>query len=100
MAQLDEQKLTQFLDDERWDEAGNLITAYLDSIALTQEEKGNAYLQFAATYLGVMNTLNAEYERNLDAAIKGLKIVEKKEKEIGERIDLARVRGDIKKMAE
>lgn len=99
MVKLDEKKLTQLLDAEQWDEAGNLITAYLDSIELTPEEKGGAYLQFAATYLGVMNTLNEEYQKNLDQAIEGLKALEKTEKEINNRIDLGRVKSEIKRMS-
>lgn len=99
MGHLNQQQLAQLLEAEQWDEAGNLITRYLDQLSLTKEDKSKAYLQFAATYLGVMNALNDAYERNLEEALSGLKALEKKEKEINEKIDLARVRGDIKKMS-
>jgi hypothetical protein len=90
-------QLESHLNAREWDKAKSLLNEYLRS-EISDDEKGAIYVAFVTTYLSVMNRINAEYEAALDDAISTIQAVNKKEKEINDQIDLARVKNEIKQM--
>jgi|GEM_PF-2211573 len=94
---LDTNTLEQLLVDGKFDVAKGMLNDYINA-DLPKEVKGAAYVAFVMTYVSVMNKVYDQYNQALDETIAGLTLADKKEKELTERIDLARVKNDIKKM--
>lgn len=95
----DTEQLESLLNARQWTKAKALLDSFLEA-EISQEEKGAMYVSFVTTYLSVMNRINAEYEAALDEAIASVKILNEKEKEVHTKVDLARVKNEIKKMSD
>lgn len=95
---LDTNALEQLLVDGNFDAAKKMLDGYLNS-DLSREIKGAAYVAFVMTYVSVMNRVYEKYNQALDETIANLNFADQKEKEVGEKIQLAKVKSDIKKMA-
>ncbi len=93
---LDTNTLEQLLVDGKFDAAKVMLNEYINS-DLSREVKGAAYVAFVTTYVSVMNKIYDQYNQALDETIAGLTLADKKEKEMTERVDLARVKNEIKK---
>ncbi|MDO8601943.1 MAG: hypothetical protein Q7R62_02355 [bacterium] len=96
--QFDTEQLESLLNARQWQKAKALLNSFLQA-EITQEEKGAIYVAFVTTYLSVMNRISAEYEAALDDAITNVKVLNAKEKEVHTKIDLARVKNEIKQMS-
>ena|SRR3990167_7846467 len=94
MKQIDEQKLSQALEQKNWEEAKALLKEVFDS-PLTESEKGAAYVNLANIYLHVQNNINKQYEEGLDEIISSLKQVNQKEEELTNQIDISATRNQI-----
>lgn len=97
MSGFDTNKLEQLLRAREWDEARAMLEQAL-AAPLSYEEKGAAYTAFIATYLRVMNRIYEEYDMALSDAISTLKTIDREEQIASEEIDLARVKGDIRRL--
>lgn len=95
---LDTNALEQLLVDGNFDAAKKMLDGYLNS-DLSREIKGAAYVAFVMTYVSVMNRVYEKYNQALDETIANLNFADQKEKEVSEKIQLAKVKSDIKKMA-
>lgn len=95
---LDTNTLEQLLVDGKFEAAKKMLNEYINA-DLPKEVKGAAYVAFVTTYVSVMNKIYDQYNQALDETIAGLTLIDKKEKELNERVDLARVKGEIKKMS-
>ncbi len=96
MQKFDEKKLKILLEEKKFDEAKNFLEDYFKNLELTDEEKGAIYVNYASVYMQVMNDLNRQYSENLDEALNVLKKIDAKESEVNDKIDLAKVRSEIK----
>lgn len=94
----DAQQLESLLNAREWEKAKVLLNSFLES-DVSQEEKGAMYVSFVTTYLSVSNRISAEYESALDDAISTVKSLNVKEKEVHTKIDLARVKNEIKDLS-
>ncbi len=95
---LDTNALEQMLVDGKFDDAKKLLNGYL-SADLPKEVKGAAYVAFVMTYMSVMNRIYENYQQALDETLTGIQMLNKKEKEVSEKIDLARVKNEIKNIS-
>ena len=93
------EQLESLLNAREWAKAKALLNSFLQS-NVSQEEKGAMYVAFVTTYLSVMNRINEEYESALDDAISSVKALNVSEKEVHTKIDLARVKNEIKDMSQ
>lgn len=91
----DIEQLESLLNARQWDKAKALLNSFLQA-DISEEEKGGIYVSFVTTYLSVMNRINDEYESALDDAISTVKALNEKEKEVKTKIDLARIKNEIK----
>ena len=90
MAPFNANELKDLLVQEKWDEAKNLLEAYL-SAPLTKEEKGAAYVAFVMTYIDVMHRLNRDYEDKLNEALESLQVIDVAEQELTDKINAAKI---------
>src|SRR5262245_43111439 len=95
---LDTNTLEQLLVDGKFDEAKKMLNEYL-SADLTKEEKGAIYVAFVMTYVSVMNRVYDKYNEALDETISNLEFIDKRKKEVSEKIEMGRLKDEIKKMA-
>jgi len=94
----DVEQLESLLNARQWAKAKSLLNSALQA-EIPKEEKGALYVAFVTTYLSVMNRINAEYEAALDDAIASVKTLNEKEKELHKKVDLARVKNEIKDLS-
>lgn len=91
----DIEQLESLLNAREWAKAKALLNSFLQA-DISEEEKGAMYVAFVTTYLSVMNRINDEYEAALDDAISTVKALNEKEKEVNTKVDLARIKNEIK----
>lgn len=95
---LDADRLEQLLVDGKFDDAKKMLNEYL-SADLSKEEKGAIYVAFVMTYVSVMNKVYDQYNEALDETISNLNFIDQTKKEVNEKIDLARIKNEAKKLA-
>lgn len=72
------------------------ILHYALSVKLSDAERGEIYAKFAQLYLQTINELNKEYEKVLDDAIMILKDMDSKEKELAQKLAIAKAKAELK----
>lgn len=96
MQNFDDKKLKNLLEEKKFDEAKKFLEDYFKNLELTESEKGAVFVNYASIYMQVMNDINRQYSKALDEALNILKKIDAKESEVNDKIDLAKVRSEIK----
>jgi len=94
MIDIDTTKLESLLEAKKFDEAKKLLEEYFKS-HLTGEEKASLYLDFAGTYLSVMNKINGRYNAAMRSVLEDLEKVDSAEKDAKHRLKLVEVRSSL-----
>lgn len=96
MKNIDTKNLEQLVEQKKWTEAKKLLEEFFNSIELSGEEKGEIFTKLASIHMQIVNNINKRYEKSLDEMISALKKIDAKESEVNDKIDLAKVRSEIK----
>jgi hypothetical protein len=94
MADIDTQKLEKLMEEQKWDEARQMLEDFFAS-EMTPEEKGAIYTNMAMVYMKVMNRINEQYEQALDDALMVLKDINNTEREVLDAININKIRKQI-----
>lgn len=76
------------------DAVADTLVSFFDS-ELTSQERGEIILNFAMIYAQVKTALNKEYLEALEATLSDLKLVDRLEREGGEKVNLDDIRKRI-----
>ncbi|MFA6339245.1 MAG: hypothetical protein WCW87_04305 [Candidatus Paceibacterota bacterium] len=87
--------ILKLVEEKKFLEAKTELEKVLNT-DLTSEEKGDLYIQFASLYMEVMNAINDKYSTALRKVVKSLKDVDREEKVLDERLNLEKVRSELK----
>lgn len=90
MSTLDVGKLEKLLADKNGPEAAAFLKTFLDG--LTDAQKGAVYTDFAMIYMKVMNSIDADYKKYLEALVAKLEAVRSAEKKAGEAVKVRQAR--------
>jgi hypothetical protein len=94
MSNIDNEKLEKLMEEQKWDEARQMLEDFFAS-EMTAEEKGAVYVNMAAIYMKVMNKINEQYESALDDALMVLKDINNTEREVLDAININKIRKQI-----
>lgn len=87
-------ELERLLAEGKQEEAKQLLRDML-SAPLTDEERGAILVGFAAAYLALSNQVNEARRDALQEEVEALESIAKMEKEVGEKLELAKVRASL-----
>ena len=92
---IDISQLESLIEADKFDEAKELIASYFKQ-PLSTEERGQAYLDVASTYLDIANHFNKERAELLESSVKALEDLNKKDKSLEDLISLQNIRNKLK----
>lgn len=91
-------KIQTLMKEERFDDARRELSAFVQSDEFLRAQAAPAYITLMMTYLGVLTEARLQYNMALDTGIALLKAVNKREQEMKDGIDLARVQHEVDKL--
>lgn len=94
MDTIDTQKIEELLKTGKKDEAKKYLADFLDGVSDSMSE-GETLLDYSMIYMSVMNAIDDAYKTQLDGILAELKELDKSEKGMGDKINLAQVRADL-----
>ena len=92
---IDTKKLEQSL--EKGDFA--VVKSVIDDVIsekISDKERGSVWVDFAETYLDVLNSINARYESVLREAIKGMSMIDKSESKMKDSARVLELKASLK----
>ena len=92
------EQVQNLMEQHRWDEAADALRALLQNKEFVHAQAGGAYLMLMSSYIGALAAAQQKYNDALDLGISLLKTVNKREREMKEGVDLARVTNEINAM--
>lgn len=90
IAQIDE-----LLRADKFDDAKALVQKVLAQ-PLNDEEKAKSFVSFTTAYIKIMNAINDRYDRALSDVIKDLESLEKENRNLSDKVAIAKVRMSLK----
>jgi len=94
-AQINNSELLDRLEKKDWAGAKELLLAYFES-ASDEEEKGRFFTALTSIYLEINNQLNQDYEQALDIGANVLRETKKTKRELGDVLDIKKIREQLK----
>jgi hypothetical protein len=92
---IDTTKLSQLMDDGKWEEAKKLLDEHI--LAMPDEEaRSAAHLHLASMYVKIMNGINRDYLATLDDAIAAMKDLKKFEQKGKDEASIEEARAKLK----
>ncbi len=86
----------KLMDENRFEEAAKPLADFLQTDELLDEQAGEAYLTLLTAYMAGLLRARQEYNQALDVGIALLRSSKKREQEMKESLDLARLDSEIK----
>ena len=97
MKQLNTADLEKMMKEGKWDKDESILDEYLSG-ELSQEEKGEAYVNFAQIFARVNNHFSKQYLGNMQSTLGALRKIKSKDAEVDAGISVAKVQEKIQKM--
>lgn len=88
------EKFESLLKADKFEEAKQLLSTF-GSLNVSPEEATEGKLFITELYMRLMNAANKAYLSTLDEAIQKLKILDVKEREVDEKLNLAKARAGL-----
>ena len=94
MDTINAKKIEELLKAGKENEAKKYLADFLDKASDSNTE-GEALLDYSMIYMSVMNVIDDAYKTQLDGILAELKELDKSEKGMDDKINLAQVRADL-----